>query len=59
VPIERFVNHGISLGLYVYDPEGNRLELYDKTGFKVPQPRIGFESDQAAQHCSPRVVVRL
>jgi catechol-2,3-dioxygenase len=38
VPIERFVNHGISLGLYAYDPEGNRLELYYKTGFTAPQP---------------------
>lgn len=38
LPIERFVSHGISLGLYAYDPEGNRLELYYKTGFKAPQP---------------------
>ena len=38
VRIERFVSHGISLGLYAYDPEGNRLELYYKTGFKAPQP---------------------
>lgn len=38
VKIERFVSHGISLGLYFYDPEGNRVELYYKTGFKVPQP---------------------
>lgn len=36
--IDRFVSHGISLGLYFYDPEGNRVELYYKTGFKVPQP---------------------
>lgn len=38
VQIDRFVSHGISLGLYVYDPEGNRVELYYKTGYKVPQP---------------------
>ncbi|HXH11796.1 MAG TPA: VOC family protein [Alphaproteobacteria bacterium] len=38
LPIERFVSHGISLGLYAYDPEGNRLELYYKTDFKAPQP---------------------
>jgi catechol-2,3-dioxygenase len=38
VQIQRFVSHGISLGLYFYDPEGNRVELYYKTGFKVPQP---------------------
>lgn len=38
VKIDRFVSHGISLGLYFYDPEGNRVELYYKTGFKVPQP---------------------
>jgi catechol-2,3-dioxygenase len=36
--IERFVSHGNALGLYFFDPEGNRVEVYYKTGFPVPQP---------------------
>jgi catechol 2,3-dioxygenase len=24
--------------MYFFDPEGNRVELYYKTGFPVPQP---------------------
>ena len=35
--IDRFVSHGNALGLY-FDPEGNRIEVYFKTGFPVPQP---------------------
>jgi catechol-2,3-dioxygenase len=37
--IDRFVSHGNALGLYFFDPEGNRIEVYYKTGFPVPQPR--------------------
>jgi catechol-2,3-dioxygenase len=36
--IDRFVSHGNALGLYFFDPEGNRIEVYYKTGFPVPQP---------------------
>jgi catechol 2,3-dioxygenase-like lactoylglutathione lyase family enzyme len=36
--IERFVSHGNALGLYFLDPEDNRIEVYYKTGFPVPQP---------------------
>ena len=36
--IERFVSHGNALGLYFLDPEENRVEVYYKTGFPVPQP---------------------
>lgn len=36
--VERIVSHGNAFGMYVFDPEGNRLELYYKTGFPVPQP---------------------
>jgi catechol-2,3-dioxygenase len=36
--IDRIVSHGNALGLYFFDPEGNRVELYYKTGFPVPQP---------------------
>ncbi len=38
VKIDRVVSHGNALGLYFFDPEGNRVELYYKTGFPVPQP---------------------
>ncbi len=38
VTIDRIVSHGNAFGMYFLDPEGNRIELYYKTGFKVPQP---------------------
>ena len=38
VKIDRIVSHGNALGMYFFDPEGNRVELYYKTGFDVPQP---------------------
>ena len=38
IRIERIVSHGNAFGMYFFDPEGNRIELYYKTGFKVPQP---------------------
>lgn len=38
LPVERTVSHGNAFGMYVFDPEGNRIELYYKTGFPVPQP---------------------
>ena len=38
VTIDRTVSHGNALGMYFFDPEGNRIELYYRTGFKVPQP---------------------
>ena len=38
VTIDRVVSHGNAFGVYFLDPEGNRIELYYKTGFKVPQP---------------------
>lgn len=36
--IDRIVSHGNAFGMYFFDPEGNRVELYCKTGFAVPQP---------------------
>ena len=38
VTIERTVSHGNALGMYFFDPEGNRIEIYYRTGYKVPQP---------------------
>ena len=36
--IERTVSHGNALGMYFFDPEGNRIEIYYRTGYDVPQP---------------------
>ncbi len=36
--IDRTVTHGIACSVYFYDPEGNRIELYYTTPFKVRQP---------------------
>ena len=38
VQIDRIVSHGIAFGMYFFDPEGNHIELYVKTPYKVPQP---------------------
>ncbi len=38
VNVERIVSHGNAFGMYGYDPEGNRFEVYYKTGLDVPQP---------------------
>ena len=38
VKIDRIVSHGNAFGMYGYDPEGNRFEVYYKTGVDVPQP---------------------
>jgi catechol-2,3-dioxygenase len=46
--IDRFVSHGNALGLYFFDPEGNRIEVYYKTGFPVPQPHGDPLSMQAS-----------
>lgn len=36
--IERIISHGNAFGMYFFDPEGNRIEVYYKTGVPVPQP---------------------
>ena len=38
INVERIVSHGNAFGMYGYDPEGNRFEVYYKTGVDVPQP---------------------
>ncbi|HAJ00328.1 MAG TPA: glyoxalase, partial [Dehalococcoidia bacterium] len=35
---ERIVSHGNAFGMYFFDPEGNRVEVYYRTGVPVPQP---------------------
>ena len=49
VTIDRIVSHGNAFGMYFFDPEGNRIELYCKTGFPVPQPH-GDPIDLAASN---------
>ncbi len=36
--IDRTVTHGIACSVYFYDPEGNRIELYYTTPYKIRQP---------------------
>ncbi|MFI5266119.1 MAG: VOC family protein [Chloroflexota bacterium] len=38
VRFDRVVSHGNAIGLYFYDPEGNRCEVYWTTPFKATQP---------------------
>jgi catechol-2,3-dioxygenase len=58
--IERFVSHGNALGLYFFDPEGNRIEVYYKTGFPVPQPHgdpLNMESSSEAWLATARAAI--
>lgn len=46
-PIQQVVTHGNAFGIYFFDPERNRGEVYWKTGVDVPQPfRKSIEIDQ-------------
>ena len=38
ITIDRTVSPGNALGMYFFDPEGNRIELNYPTGPEVPQP---------------------
>lgn len=38
VPIQQVVTHGNALGIYFFDPEGNRNEVYWQTDVATPQP---------------------
>lgn len=46
VEIEQVVTHGNAIGIYFFDPEGNRIEVYVQTGVAVPQP---FKKDIEVQ----------
>ncbi len=37
VRIDMTVSHGIAIGIYFFDPEGNRFEVYWQTGLKAKQ----------------------
>jgi hypothetical protein len=36
--LDMVVSHGNAVGVYVFDPEGNRIETYWNTGLKAKQP---------------------
>ncbi len=38
IRFDRVVTHGNAIGCYVFDPEGNTVEVYWHTGIKWPQP---------------------
>jgi catechol-2,3-dioxygenase len=38
VKFDVILSHGNAIGIYVYDPEGNRCETYWNTGLKAKQP---------------------
>src|SRR5581483_9480881 len=38
IPISFALNHGCSLSLYFYDPEGNLVEIFWATGIKTNEP---------------------
>jgi len=38
VPFDMVVTHGNAVGIYFYDPEGNRCEVYWPTGLIARQP---------------------
>jgi catechol-2,3-dioxygenase len=45
---DMIVSHGIAVGIYFFDPEGNRCEVYWQTGLRARQPyveRIDIEMD--------------
>jgi hypothetical protein len=49
-PIQQVVTRGNAFGIYFFDPEGNRNEVYWPTGVHVPQPfRKTFDIDQGPE----------
>ena len=38
VNVDMVVTHGNAIGIYFFDPEGNRCEVYWKTGLEARQP---------------------
>ena len=47
VPVQQEVTHGNAFGIYFFDPEGNRNEVYLRIDREVPQPfRKTLDLDQ-------------
>ena len=40
VEVDMVVSHGNAIGVYFFDPEGNRGEVYWQTGFAAHQPYV-------------------
>jgi catechol 2,3-dioxygenase-like lactoylglutathione lyase family enzyme len=40
VTLDMVVSHGNAIGVYFYDPEGNRCEVYWQTGLEARQPFV-------------------
>jgi len=38
VKFDMIISHGNAVGVYVFDPEGNRIETYWNTGLQAKQP---------------------
>lgn len=56
VPIDMVVSHGNAIGVYFYDPEGNRVEVYFSTGLQAQQPYLEtVDLDQPADDILRRV----
>ncbi len=50
VRMQQVVTHGNALGIYFFDPEGNRNEVFWPTGIEVPQPfRKTINLDQSKE----------
>jgi len=56
VKIEQVVTHGNAVGVYFFDPDGNRCEVYWDTGLKAKQPfKVSLDVTQPADHIRSRV----
>jgi catechol-2,3-dioxygenase len=42
VPIDMTVSHGNAIGIYFFDPEGNRVEVYWQTGLEAKQAYLEY-----------------
>lgn len=50
VPVQQEVTHGNAYGIYFWDPEGNRVEVYVRVPVDVRQPfRKDLNLDQSAE----------
>jgi catechol-2,3-dioxygenase len=50
VPVQQEVTHGNAYGIYFFDPEGNRNEVYVRVARDVPQPfRKTLDLDQTPE----------
>jgi catechol 2,3-dioxygenase-like lactoylglutathione lyase family enzyme len=56
VEIEQVVTHGNAVGVYFFDPDGNRCEVYWDTGLKAKQPfKVPVDLTQPADSVVSRV----